>query len=92
VIPPRGLPPAALRWLDGRCNPPDAVSLTATFLHLAVGGRLFIEKLKGGASSAGRQTEGAPGIILLEQPASPDEPALMILYVVLAAQEVKISL
>ena len=52
----------------------------------------LIEKLKGGASSAGRQIEGAPGIILLEQPASPDEPALMILYVVLAAQEVKISL
>jgi hypothetical protein len=52
----------------------------------------FFDKLKGGASSAGREIAGEPGIILLESPDTPDDPALMILYAVLAPQEVKVSI
>jgi hypothetical protein len=52
---------------------------------------VLFDKLKGGASSAGREIVGDPGIILLEKPDTPDDPALMILYVVLAPQEVKVN-
>jgi len=51
----------------------------------------LFDKLKGGASSAGRETVGDPSIILLESPDTPDDPALMILYVMLAPQEVKVN-
>lgn len=44
--PPRGLPPAALRWLDGRGD--DSTGFTATVLQLAVQGGLKIEKKKKG--------------------------------------------
>jgi hypothetical protein len=42
------------------------------------------EALKGGAMRAGRKTAGDSGIILLESPAAPGEPALMVLYIPLA--------
>jgi hypothetical protein len=51
----------------------------------------LFDKLKGGASSAGRQIEGDPRIILLESPDTPEDPALMIVYVILAPQEVKVN-
>jgi len=51
----------------------------------------LFDKLKGGASSAGRQIVGDPGIILLESPDTPDDPALMIIYAVLSPQEVKVN-
>ena len=51
----------------------------------------FIDRLKGGASIAGREPAGAPGVVLLERPETPEDPALMILYVALAPQEVKVN-
>jgi hypothetical protein len=51
----------------------------------------LFDKLKGGASSAGRQIVGDPGIILLESPDTPEDPALMIIYATLAPQEVKVN-
>jgi len=51
----------------------------------------LFDKLKGGASSAGRQIVGEPGIILLESPDTPEDPALMIIYATLAPQEVKVN-
>jgi hypothetical protein len=42
--------------------------------------RLF-EQLNGGAMAAGRMTKGQPGVILLEDPPTEGEPALMMLYV-----------
>ncbi len=44
----------------------------------------LIETLKGGVMAEGRQTEGEPAVVLLEQPTGPGEPALLILYVKLA--------
>ncbi|MCK9460930.1 MAG: hypothetical protein M0R80_14930 [Proteobacteria bacterium] len=51
----------------------------------------LFERLKGGASMAGRQLAGEPGVILLESPGTPEEPALMIIYAALAPQEVKVD-
>ena len=51
----------------------------------------FFEQLKGGAMSAGRQTVGEPAIILLEKPYTEGEPALMLLYLRLASQEVTVE-
>jgi len=51
----------------------------------------LFDRLKGGASIAGRQLVGDPGIILLESPDTPEDPALMIIYAALAPQEVKVD-
>ncbi len=51
----------------------------------------LFEQLKGGAMSAGRQAVGEPTIILLEKPYTEGEPALMLLYLRLASQEVKVD-
>ncbi len=45
------------------------------------------ESLRNGVVSAGREAAGEPGIILLEQSQSADEPALMVLYVPLKPEK-----
>lgn len=51
----------------------------------------FVEKLKGGASSAGKKPVGEPGIILLERPAAPGDPVLTMLYLAVVPEEIQVK-
>ncbi len=53
---------------------------------------LFLAKLKSGASGSGKKAVGDPGVILLERPASPADPVLMMLYVAIAADEIQVKI
>lgn len=49
------------------------------------------EALKGGVVAGGREPAGDPSIVLLETPAAPDDPVLMIVYVPLTPSAAKES-